>query len=244
MAAQVLTNVGLWFGSVDLAPFSGAIDTQVTVDMKTANNFAAGGFRIQIPGFQHWVTKIDGNADFASGAPGATFTPAARGTQYPLTIVPNGTAASAGDPCILQRGIMSMSSQLRGNVGDVAQFSLGLESDTAGLPGVVLAPMASRTTSGLTGTAVNLTGPTASQLGYAALHVTAASGTNLVVKVQSDDNSGFTSPTDRITFSTVSAVGWQWGTTTAAALTGETYWRVLATIATGTFTFGVSFGVF
>jgi hypothetical protein len=69
-----------------------------------------------------------------------------------------------------------------------------------------------------------------------------AAGTNLAVKVQSDDNGGFSSATDRITFSTVSASGWQLGSV-AGNLVTETFWRVTGTIGTGTFPWFCAFGI-
>ena len=103
-------------------------------------------------------------------------------------------------------------------------------------------PHASYTTAGFTGDGVALTGPDAAQSLYAVIHVTAASGTDLAVKIQSDDNSGFTTATDRVTFSTVSAVSSQWSSV-AGDLSTETHWRVGATVATGTFSVLVGFGV-
>ena len=82
---------------------------------------------------------------------------------------------------------------------------------------------------------------------YAALHVISVSGTSptLDVIVQSDDNSGFTTPTNRITFSQTGAVGAEWGSV-AGAVTDD-YWRVSYTIGgsdTPTFAFAVTCGLF
>jgi hypothetical protein len=132
--------------------------------------------------------------------------------------------------------------KLGGGVGELATTSFATKASDPPIIGVVGAPLASRTTAGLTGTAIAMTGPTAAQSMYACLHVTAAAGTNLVVKVQSDDAIGFPSPTDRITFSTMSAVGSQWSSV-VGNLSTETHWRILCTITSGTFTFLAGFGV-
>ena len=80
---------------------------------------------------------------------------------------------------------------------------------------------------------------------YAGLHITAASGTTptLVVKVQSDDNAGFTSATDRITFTSANSIGGQWSSV-AGAVTDD-YWRVTWTVGgtSPSFTFVVALGI-
>lgn len=242
MAAQVLTNVQVLVGSVDMSPFSGSIDISQQTAMKDANNFAAGGYAVKLPGLFTAQTDIGGNADYASGAVGQTFQTAQRGAQYDASVVYAGTAATFGDAAVFTRGLLQSMKFASGPVGEVAQFQMSLMSDTAQVAGVVGAPLASRTTSGLTGTAIALAGPTAEQRLYAALHVTAAAGTDLAVKVQSDNGAGFGSPTDRITFSTVSATGWQF-MSVAGDFSTETHHRVVATIASSTFSFAVLIGV-
>jgi hypothetical protein len=242
MAAQALTNVQVLVGSVDLSPFSGSIDPTGSTEMKPADNFAAGGYAVVLPGLSTFETAIAGNADYATGGINQTFSDAQRGQQYAYGIAYAGTAATFGDAAVFSRGLLQSLKFATGKVGDVAQFAMGLKSDTAQIGGVVGAPLVSRTTSGLTGTAIAMAGPTANQKLYAGLYVTAAAGTNLAVKVQSDDNSGFTSATDRITFSTVSATGWQFSSV-AGDFSTETHLRVTATIASSTFSFAVFLGV-
>ena len=104
-------------------------------------------------------------------------------------------------------------------------------------------PSAARTASG-NGSAVAFTAPTATQTLYAQWHLLAVSGTGSVVfTIQTDDNAGFTTPTTRITSSSLTAVGAGAGTL-AGALTGETHIRVAYTITGFTSaTFVVSAGV-
>lgn len=242
MSAAVLTDVQLLTGAMELGQFSGKFDVAESVNMVPTPNFAGRGYAIVVPGLFSATANIDGYADYASGAVSATFGSSSAGSQQAFSIYPNGSATVAGDAATIMRGRLNKMQMYGGQVGDAAAFSLNLTSDAPACEGLVLAPLASRATAGLTGTAVALTGPSATQWLYAALHVTAAAGTNLVVKVQSDDNSGFTSATDRITFSTVSATGWQWGAV-QGNLSTETYWRVTATIASSTFTFACAVGV-
>lgn len=241
MAIATVTAASVVVGSFDCSPFTGTIASTPgevsTVDITT---LGSGGFTQMAPAIKSGTFTFDGYADHAVTTGISTaFTSAAPGTQYSTFVSLPGT--TAGDFAVVGRGIAARRS-FGTDPNSAPTFALELSTDTAFAAGKLLAPLASRTTSGLTGTAVALTGPTASQSLYATLNVTAASGTNLVVKVQSDDNANFTSATDRITFSTVSATGWQWSSV-AGDLSTETHWRVVATIASGTFTFGVAVGV-
>lgn len=241
MAAAPITAASVIVGSFDFSPFTGNItESPGSVSMKEVPTFASGGYVVRVPSIKSGTFGLSGYCDHTNSTGINSAMSAALGTQYAVQISTPGTAA--GDVALLGRGVCNHWMPMQTDPDNPASFEFGLATDAAFTFGKLAAPLASRTTSGLTGTAVALIGPTASQSLYAALNITAASGTNLVVKVQSDDNSGFTSATDRITFSTASAVGWQWSSV-AGDLSTETYWRVVATIASGTFSFAVSFGV-
>lgn len=100
-------------------------------------------------------------------------------------------------------------------------------------------------TATVNGTGRQLGTVSATQKIYAALHVTAASGTTptLDVTVQSDDNSAFTTPTARITFAQAVASTSEWKSA-AGAITDD-WWRIVATIGgTGpSFTFIATVGI-
>lgn len=240
MALSTVTAASVLFGSFDASPWTGQVeDTPGEVTVKECPNFAGGGFMHRRAGLKMGEIGLTGYGDFATDGFSTFLNTAGIGSQHALSISTPGTAA--GDAAMVARGLLTQ--HLTGlTIDDIPATRTRLATDSGFAHGKLAAPLASRTTSGLTGTAVALTGPTASQRLWASLHVTAAAGTNLVVKVQSDDNSGFTSATDRITFSTVSAVGWQFSSV-AGDLSTETYWRVVATIASSTFTFACAFGV-
>jgi hypothetical protein len=136
--------------------------------------------------------------------------------------------------------------QFWGNVGDVGSWmangtgtwplARGRCAHASGVP---------RTATG-SGTAVQLGALAAGQHLYANLHVLSVSGMaapTLTVTVQSDDNSGFTTPTTRGSFAAKSAVGGE--PIRIAGPFTDTYWRVGWTI-TGTnpsFLFLASFGI-
>ena len=243
MAAGVLTDVTLLVNGMDLSPFSGEFTLDEMAAMQEANNYAGRGYEIVLPGLFSAAATINGHADFASGAVSSTFNSSSRGAQTGVSILPAGSGSVEGSQCSFLSGRLQSMKMLTGAVGSVAGFSMAFVSDAAEVEGFVSAPLASRTTSGLTTTGQQIVGgvPDGKRM-YAALHVTDAAGTNLAVKIQSDDNADFTSATDRITFSTVSATGWQFGSV-AGPLTGEEHWRTVVTIASSTFTLATVLGV-
>lgn len=110
---------------------------------------------------------------------------------------------------------------------DFAAFSQGVKT----VRGTVMATGA-KITNG-SGTARELGAVSADQYLYAALHVLAASGSGppqIDVKIQSDSVEEFTSPADRITFTSATDETAQWATPVAGAIT-DTWWRVIWTVS-------------
>ena len=246
MAAQTLTNTQVFVGTTDISSFTGTLDTGSSVVMRDAPNLAAGGFGIRVPGILSAQQTFTGNADYDTAtAVSRVFGVASRGAQVPVGVVHAGTAAVAGSAAILSRGMISSLKQITGATGDVAGFSMTITGDQPEVYGVVGAPLASR--GALTGTSLQLgavgTGPTgAPQRLWAALFVLAASGTNLAVTIQSDNATGFPSAATAITFSTVSAASAQF-LSNAGPITDD-WFRVSATVGSGTFTYAVLQGVY
>ena len=154
------------------------------------------------------------------------------------------TATADGSPAYLLKSIPLTYTPLTGAVGDLAMGSISGSSSTGPVVrGLVLHPSTARTTSA-NGTGRELGAVTATQSIYAALHVTASSGTpSVVIKVQSDDNADFTTPTDRITFAT--ATGKTSQLLSLAGAVTDTHWRVIWTVSGGTpsLTFTVTAGI-
>jgi hypothetical protein len=218
----------------------GVAELNGTCEMVERKRADGGGFKHFLPGLNEFEATQSLYADPADTG-WIDIAPSTLRDQRIVTATAN-NGATAGDFLTSHRGYFSQVTKLAGDVGALGMTSFQTKASDPPIIGVVGAPLVSRTTAGLTGTAIALTGPTATQSLYACLHVTAAAGTNLVVKVQSDDNGGFSSATDRITFSTMSAVGSQWSSV-AGNLSTETHWRITCTIASGTFSFLAGFGV-
>lgn len=216
----------------------------VTTTPVPFTNFASGGFVEMKPGLMRGSFKVDAFQDYAVDVMDDELGVTALGTQYPISVAPTPSGTeTAGDAAWFTRGIITEYNPLDGAKGDAAKAIVGAVTDTAIIRALVAHPEAARTTTG-TGTAVALAGPTASQRLYAALHVTGYTGfTNVVFKIQSDDNSGFSSATDRITFATVTSTTSEFASV-AGSFSSETHHRISWTVTgSGTVTFTAFFGV-
>lgn len=131
-----------------------------------------------------------------------------------------------------------------GEIGAMLAFSVSGEA-TGPLVRATVMHNAAETASG-NGVARQLGAVGATEKLYAALHVVAVSGTTptLDVTVESDDAVGFLTPTTRITFAQATAIGSEWATPVAGAITDD-WWRVTWTIsgAGPSFTFIVTIGI-
>lgn len=245
MAVKTVTSAQIIAGGADISSFTGSI-TEVpgTRTLRDAQNFASRGFKVHRLGIRAGAFGLAGQAwNDADTDLSATITPATLGdTQDVSLAVPaSGADVVAGDWC--QFGVGRLQSWSRPlAIDELGMFAASWATSEPFAIGKVAAPLATVTTSGLTGTAIALTGPAAGQRLYALLQVTAATGTDLAVTIQSDDNSSFTSATTRITFATVSAVGYQL-LSVAGDLSTETHWRVVATVASDDFDLAVQIGV-
>ena len=138
-------------------------------------------------------------------------------------------------------------SPIGGQPGELAMASLAGQSSGTIARGKLIAADTTAVTSSSTGTAVQVGALSSSQVLYAGLHVTAASGTTptLAVVVQSDNASNFPSPTSRITFSTATDAANRHQFSSVAGAVTDDWWRVSYTV-TGTgpsFAFAVVVGV-
>jgi hypothetical protein len=239
MASESLRQAVILVGGLATESYVNQFALEPSLQVNPATTFGSGGFVEMRPGLLSGALSLAGFTDFASGAISDYFgvVPA---TQYAVTVSMPGT--TAGDVAWLMRVRPTEMQTIGGTVGEMAPFSLAATADAPFGRGVLLHPVTSRSSNG-NGTAVALGGPTASQSLYVALHVTATTGGGTwTVKVQSDDSAGMASPTDRVTFATFTAQGWQWSSV-AGSFSTETHLRATWAVAGGstpTATFAVS----
>jgi hypothetical protein len=244
MATYVDTASNMLVGQLDL---TGLCEQYAFGDLSIAavgfTTYADRGWVANKPGLKSGTFTATLFQDFAADVLDDDLGVAALGGTYAVTVVPDDPTPAAGDLAWFSRGYLGRYNPLTGTVGDAAKAEIELPYDRPFVQGKLLHPKTARTANG-NGTAVAMTGPTASQRLYAALHVTAYSGfTNVVVKVQSDDAAGMSTPTDRVTFSTVTGVGSEY-TSVAGGFSTESHVRSTWTVTgSGSISFVVVCGV-
>jgi hypothetical protein len=242
VAAEVL------FGSVRTQCNARSINHSMTAETLDSTTFCSGGWEEYVAGLKSGSLSFDGFADFtaitngiavdkelfdnlgSAGAPVSVAVPAA-----------GATAVVVGDPAYTSRSLAAGFSTF-GAVGELTPIEADIETTGLVARGAILHTTAAAETTTGTATGAQLGALSSTQSLYVALHVVAAVTGTVTVKVQSDDNSGFTSATDRLTFTSAGSAGWQWGTV-AGAIT-DTWWRAQWTVAGGgSYTFAVVAGI-
>lgn len=246
MAAFIGLSNQIYLAHLDLSGLANEVQFgELSRAMQPSTTFKDGGYACVKPGLVSGAATVKGFQDWAADVLDDDISaPGQLGTQYPFTVIPNPTGTvTAADQCWLSRGVLANVNPMAGAKGEMAGFELGLAYDTAIVQAKVAHPSAARTANGQ-GTAVALTGPTAAQKLYAALHVTAYSGfTQVALVVESDDAVGFPSATTRITFATVTGVTSEFASV-AGSFSSETHLRANWVVSgTGSITFTIAVGV-
>ena len=246
MAVQGLMDARIMLGGYEYTSFSNSLTTDYGVEMLD-NTVFGDSTRSNRAGMRTFSFAINGYRDDGGSTPfgdaGGTAYARIGAAREVFSFAPVGTAD--GQRAYTIRGVNGTYTPLSGTVGDLLPFELtGSAAHSELIKGVVEGVGTKTATANSTGT--NLGALSATQTLYAALHVTAFSGTSptLDVKVQSDDNSGFSSATDRITFTqNTGSLQSQWGSVNGAVT--DTYWRTVMTIggSSPSFTLYVTIGI-
>jgi hypothetical protein len=222
MSKLILADQVAFLDGYKISSQANTMAMDMGLDAPECTTFASNANREYTPGLKTMGGSMAGFFD-QSAADAHMFNNLGA-AQSIVTIGPqNGTA---GSPVYFLKALETAYTPLTGNVGDLVGFSLGFNNK--GSPGVVRGTLMLNTAAiagsgNSTGRQLGAVGAT--QKVYGALHVTGITGSpSLVVKAQSDDNSGFTSATDRLTFATMTDVGTDWQEL-AGAITDD-YWRI------------------
>lgn len=152
-----------------------------------------------------------------------------------------GAAETATQPAYMWAGTKS-NYVLGGAVGELAPWSMVLAgADRYGvIRGQLAKPKGSQAATGVLGSVLSLGAVASGKRVYLGVQVFTA-GTSITLKLQSDDTSGFASPTDRGTLGPITTAG-----TYFLPVDGpitDTHWRVNATAITGTFEVAALVGI-
>jgi hypothetical protein len=240
MAELVWTNAKLWLDGYDLSGSMNAIALEHSAEL--VDNTAFGdATRSRLGGLKNITMQADGYWNGGADQVDDVLFSRVGQTQIPVTLGPiAGADGEVGYGFLAAQGAYAPG----GALGEMLAFTVNAEADGDLVRGTIM-HNAARTASG-NGVARQLGAAAAGQNLYAALHVIAASGTTptLDVVVESDDGVGMASSSTRITFAQATAIGAQWATPVAGAITDD-WWRITYNIGgTGpSFTFVVLIGI-
>lgn len=232
MAAFALLDVDLYADELDLSCFANQVAVNAEENVLDATTFCSGGWMVPIAGLASVSWTASGPTDMATATASQTsavdeILAVDLGSQYVLSAVPAG--GTEGEAGYFTTGILTSRTVLDGTVGDLATHSVTWAGNTRMIRGRLEAARTITATGTTTGS--QLGAVSATQRIWAAVHFLTAGGTtpSITVKIQSDDNSGFTSATDRITFTAATAKGAQFSSTVGAIT--DDYWRAQWTVS-------------
>lgn len=237
MATFVFDDAAIYYGDTDMSGFSNSVTAGVEADELDVSTFG-DSFRTRIAGPRMGSLEISGFAQTDAADDNRFFGVELFGSTLYVTV--------AADTAVGSSGIASrykLNSRTRGGTyGQASEWSASLVSIDRVWQGKLLLPKASYT--GITtGTAVQLRAVQSGEQLVIVPHVFAETGTSIDIVTQSDDGSGFGSPTTRSTI-TLNATG----TGQAAVVNGpitDTWFRVNTAnpVSTPNFTMAVFVGI-
>lgn len=239
MPGTILTDCKIYLGGYDISGFHNSLNLEHGAEMLDDTRFGTSGTRSNKPGLKtfsytgngFWDETMDGVLYDRIGA-----------TREVMSFAPEGNVE--GDRAYTVRAVNGTYNPLSGEVGALLPFEFSAMSANSPLVrGAVLAT-GSKAASG-NGTGLNLGLLGSGKRAYSALHVTAIAATSIIVTVESDDGSGFPSPTTRLTHTTflgAGTVGADWQEL-AGPIATDTWWRSKWVIVGGPFTIYHVFGI-
>lgn len=235
MSGVILTDCKIMLGGYNLSGFHNSVTLDYGAEMLDDTVFGTSGTRSNKPGLKTVAFTGDGFWDTTQDEANYNRIGAVREL---LTIAPVGNAE--GDPAYMVRAVNATYNPLSGEVGQLLTFTMDARSANSPLVrGFVLA-LGAKAANG-TGVGVNIGSALATQKIYSALHVTDVTGTDITVTIESSADSGFGSPTTRLTHTTMTDIGADWQE--AVGPFTDTYWRASWTPTGGASTIYVVFGI-
>lgn len=246
MAKTVLTNVRAFANGLDLTADTNKVTLSAEVEEQEVTSFGSGGAKEFLGGLRSFAVAGAGQWEAGDATQVDDALWAAAGGVGPLSVIPDG-GATVGDVAYAGQVLAAKYAPIMGSVGEVAAWELDATGSGPLVRGVVAHPPATARTASGTGTALNLGAVGAAQALHCAVHVLSVSGTlGITVRVETDDASGFASPTTRVTGTAVATAGaptGQWLATATGAIT-DTWQRVAwATTGTGSALFVAVIGI-
>lgn len=237
MAHNVTTDARLYVDHNDLSGDTNSIDLGLGTKAVPDNCFGQT-VELSMPGHRTWAIGAAGLLTMADdGSEEELHEKWDRSTSI-ITASPTGTD---GDRAYFGEAVQS-EFRRTGMVGDAYKWTWSAAAKGLIVAGTIIHTKASRSAT-FNGSAFQLGAVAAGKSLYVALHVFSAAGTTLDAIVQSDDNSGFSSATTRITFTQVTTAAGAQLSSVAGSITDD-YWRIRGTIVgSGPYVLAVAAGI-
>jgi len=204
MAKFVFNDGKVFSGGYDLSSHITSVNLDITAEELDATTINSGGFKSKLGGIKDSTLQLDGFYEAGANKPDALLG-ASVGNELLVTTVPD---AGVGNTAYFMKSRL-FSYQMFGAVGEIAPFSISKsQSSDVVVQGKVQIDGALTASGNSPGVQLGAVGAT--EKCFVGIHCYGVSGTStptITFKLQSDDNASFTSPTDRITFTGITAIG-------------------------------------
>lgn len=216
MAHSVLTNAKIWVAEYDLSADMNALSCEYVAAAVEDSNFGDAS-EINLGGNRSTAFEASGRYE-AANSDLASFTYLGA-DDTPISFARIGTE---GQPAYFFNGLVT-GYVPSGSQGEMFAFDLSAAGDGELVRGTIMEN--DTITAAGDGTGRQLGAVADTEALYAVLHVPTYSSGTWTVTVESDDNSGFTSATTRVTFSNVTGITSEYATPVSGAIADD-YWRV------------------
>jgi hypothetical protein len=246
VAVFAVINPAVYFAGYDATGDLRKIAGQVHANPLDTTTFGSGGWHTRIVGLFDSDLTAEGLTDYASAAEENNLLQApfmGPGTIGPQVVTIQPQTPGDGNTAHLFQALQGNYTQPE-TVGTVSAFQVGFKGHCQYVRGIALTSKVTQNTNA-TGTVNNYGAIGATQKLFSTLHVFSVAGTGgptITTTIQSATNVGMAGATTRVTFTTVSATGAQWGTPVAGAVT-DTFWRAKFAITGTNPVFAVAVGI-
>jgi hypothetical protein len=243
MARETLLNCAYFVGGVDLSSQSNRISFESMVAEVDATTFGSNGSKEVVGGIESVNVSGGGYVDFGSASDVERESLANGRLLLPHSIGPSNSGAAVGARALVVKSLTT-NIKLYGEVGALAPWEAQASGSSKSGYGKFLWTPSVEVTATTDGTAVEIAAVPSGKHALATLHVLARSGTaTLDAVIESDVDANFDgSETTRITFTQMSAVGYQFQSV-AGPIT-DTFWRAVLTVGgTGSLTIAIALGI-
>jgi hypothetical protein len=243
MTKMVLLDARLFAGGADLSGNSNKAEVTAEFEDKDATNYRSGGWKEVLAGLASSTVNAEGQWEAGDPSKVDDASWAQLGGVGPWTVCP--TDSTVGALAYFTNALRS-NYKLGDAVGEVAPWTGKATGTWRMVRGQIAHPPGTARTATGAGTSIQLGPVPAGKRLYAAVHVLSAAGTtpSITARIESDDNTGFTSAATKLTFAAATAPGGQILRTDGSAIADD-WFRIAWTISgtTPSFLFAAALGI-